>query len=86
VHVYGSPKRELADACSSRGLALHVVPWTADAERRGLSRDAAYLVRPDGYVALADPDCSRAHLGRYLDGRGLRFAPIYRASSAGTAV
>jgi hypothetical protein len=86
VHVYGGPKRELAAACASRGLALHVVPWSADAERAGFSRDAAYLVRPDGYVALADPECSRARLERYLDARGLRFAAIYSASSAGTVV
>ena len=26
----------------------------------GLQRNAAYLVRPDGYVALADPDGSAA--------------------------
>jgi hypothetical protein len=31
-----------------------------------------YLVRPDGYVGLADPDASPANLERYLDSRGMR--------------
>ena len=38
----------------------------------GLARNAAYLVRPDGYVALADPAASAITLQTYLDARGLR--------------
>jgi len=39
--------------------------------RTGLRRDASYLVRPDGYVALADPQGSAAALASYLDTRHL---------------
>jgi 2-polyprenyl-6-methoxyphenol hydroxylase-like FAD-dependent oxidoreductase len=46
VHVYG-------DARPETDLPLHVFPWSAEAEQAGLQRDAAYLVRPDGYVAVA---------------------------------
>jgi len=31
-----------------------------------------YLVRPDGYVGLADPEAGPTKLERYLDDRGLR--------------
>jgi 2-polyprenyl-6-methoxyphenol hydroxylase-like FAD-dependent oxidoreductase len=72
VHVYGAATRELAESCASRGLRLHVFPWTPSAARAGLARDATYLVRPDGHVALADPWHSPAHLERYLDAHGLR--------------
>ena len=73
LHVYGVPARELAAACASRGLRLSVFPWNRSAARAGLSRDASYLVRPDGHVALADPLHGAARLERYLDARGLRF-------------
>ncbi len=33
----------------------HVFNWNAAANDAGLLRDAAYLVRPDGYVGLAMP-------------------------------
>jgi hypothetical protein len=43
--------------------------------RIGLHRDALYLVRPDGYVALADPRGGATTLSSYLDARGLALAP-----------
>ncbi|HYY51251.1 MAG TPA: hypothetical protein VE755_00195, partial [Myxococcales bacterium] len=57
----------------SRGLRLHVFPWSRSAARAGLAPDASYLVRPDGHVALADPARDPAVLERYLDSHGLRF-------------
>ena len=35
--------------------------------RAGLRRNAVYLIRPDGYVALADTDESGAAMTSYLD-------------------
>ncbi|HEY3203484.1 MAG TPA: FAD-dependent monooxygenase [Thermoanaerobaculia bacterium] len=72
VHVYGDPAPELPETCRIRGLALHAFPWSPAAEDAGLRRNALYLVRPDAYVALADPDARPAALERYLDERGLR--------------
>jgi hypothetical protein len=46
LHVYG-------EARPQSDVPLHVFPWSAEAERAGLERNAAYLVRPDGYVAVA---------------------------------
>ena len=37
----------------------------------GIVRDALYLVRPDGYVALAGSPGSGATLSAYLDARNL---------------
>jgi len=73
VHVYGAATRELVASCAARGLRLQVFPWSRSAARAGLARDASYLVRPDGYIALADPLHSPARLERYLDARGFRF-------------
>ena len=37
--------------------------------RAGLRRNAVYLVRPDGYVALADPSGGATTIASYLDAR-----------------
>jgi hypothetical protein len=66
--------------CDGRGLALHTFPWQAAAARAGLARDAVYLVRPDGYVGLADPEAGPGRLERYLDARRLR--PLHAARAA----
>jgi 2-polyprenyl-6-methoxyphenol hydroxylase-like FAD-dependent oxidoreductase len=71
VHVYGEPTPEIAATCRARGLALDVFAWQTDMDRTGLVRNGVYLVRPDGYVALADPDARTVTLETYLDERRL---------------
>jgi 2-polyprenyl-6-methoxyphenol hydroxylase-like FAD-dependent oxidoreductase len=71
VHVYGEPRPGIPELCKRRGLPSHVFPWLPMMPRAGLRRNAVYLVRPDGYVALADPDASASRLEAYLDARGL---------------
>ena len=39
--------------------------------RAGLMQGALYLIRPDGYIGLCDPNAQPATLHRYLDERGL---------------
>jgi 2-polyprenyl-6-methoxyphenol hydroxylase-like FAD-dependent oxidoreductase len=72
VHVYGEAGAGVRETCGQRGLALHTFPWQADAARAGLARDALYLVRPDGYVGLADGSSAPAALEQYLDRRSIR--------------
>jgi 2-polyprenyl-6-methoxyphenol hydroxylase-like FAD-dependent oxidoreductase len=74
VHVYGEPRQGLADACARMGLSLHSFAWTTRMEQSGLERDALYLVRPDGYVALADAESDLERLGRYFAIRGISTA------------
>jgi 2-polyprenyl-6-methoxyphenol hydroxylase-like FAD-dependent oxidoreductase len=71
VHVYGAVAPELIALCGARGLPLHVFSWRPTIARAGLTRNAAYLVRPDGYVALAEPEASAAKLKAYLDEWGV---------------
>ena len=75
VHVYGEPTPDVAAMCRARRLALHVFPWRTEMDRTGLVRNAVYLVRPDGYVALADPDARPVTLQTYLDERRLSIPP-----------
>jgi 2-polyprenyl-6-methoxyphenol hydroxylase-like FAD-dependent oxidoreductase len=69
VHVYGDAAPEVHTACQNHHLPLHVFPWGPAAGRTGLRRDAVYLVRPDGYVALADEGASAAAVSSYLKAR-----------------
>jgi hypothetical protein len=62
VHVYGEPPPGIPELCQRRGLPSHVFPWQPVMGRAGLKRNAVYLVRPDGYVTLADPDASASRL------------------------
>jgi hypothetical protein len=82
VHVYGTAAAGIAEACARRGLALHTYSWHSAASRAGLERGAVYLVRPDGYVGLADPEASPARLESYLDTRSIRPRHEPRASVA----
>jgi 2-polyprenyl-6-methoxyphenol hydroxylase-like FAD-dependent oxidoreductase len=71
VHVYGEPRRGVAEACAELRLPLHVMAWQSEMRRAGFLRGALYLVRPDGYVALADPGSDPRRLSRYFTQRGL---------------
>ena len=65
VHVYGTASADLAHWCAARGVPLHVFGWGPPHEAAGIARDALYLLRPDSYVALADPTGSLQVLERY---------------------
>jgi hypothetical protein len=67
VHVYGETTQELRRICSTRDLQLHIFPWQAGMARAGLRHNAAYLVRPDGYVATVQRETTVGRIGAYLD-------------------
>jgi 2-polyprenyl-6-methoxyphenol hydroxylase-like FAD-dependent oxidoreductase len=69
IHVYGEARPELKALCDERKLPLHVFPWRQEIARTGIRRSSAYLVRPDGYVGLADPEGSATAVRAYLDAR-----------------
>src|SRR3984885_8519112 len=69
VHVYGDAAPEVRTVCQDHKLPLHVFAWGPEAARNGLRRNAVYLVRPDGYVALADAEASANALSSYLTAR-----------------
>jgi len=71
VHVYGRAAPEIQAVCSGQKLPLHVFPWHPGMGRTGLQRNAAYLLRPDGYVALANPEGSAMAVASYLDAHKL---------------
>ena len=72
IHVYGHATPSLKAVCERRKIALQVFLWRSAMGRAGLLRDAVYLVRPDGYVAMADADGSSTAIASYLDERKIK--------------
>jgi hypothetical protein len=72
VHVYGEVGSGVREACVGLGLPLHVFAWKQAMQVAGFKSAAIYLVRPDGYVALADPRADPGGLRQYFDRRGGR--------------
>jgi hypothetical protein len=73
VHVYGEASAALQDVCAAWGVQLREFPWSDAFWRAGFMHDALYLVRPDGHIALAEPNGRAQVLERYLESWG--FAP-----------
>lgn len=71
VHVYGKASLDLIRTCEVARLELRQFPWEPGMRHQGVKQDALYLVRPDGYVALADPNGDAARLTLFLEERKL---------------
>jgi hypothetical protein len=67
VHCYGQPAADLEAACRELSLEYYQFSWRPAMHSVGLRRDAVYLVRPDGHVALADPAPSGARLRSFVE-------------------
>jgi 2-polyprenyl-6-methoxyphenol hydroxylase-like FAD-dependent oxidoreductase len=72
VHVYGEASRDLSKACEDRRVHLQIFEWRAPMGRAGLKRNAAYLIRPDGYIALAVEDGKPTTIDKYLHDKSIR--------------
>jgi hypothetical protein len=53
----------------SAAPAVHVFPWRKQMKRAGFRRNAVYVVRPDGYVGLADRKARTTAVASYLNKR-----------------
>ena len=82
VHVYGDAMPDLKTACDARRLPLHIFPWRHEMVRAGLHRNAIYLVRPDGYVAMANAEGIAAAVTSYLDAHQITPTPDARIGIA----
>jgi 2-polyprenyl-6-methoxyphenol hydroxylase-like FAD-dependent oxidoreductase len=71
VHIYGTADTNLQKQCEDRRLPLHIFPWHLEMGQAGLLQNAIYLVRPDGYVALASPEGNASTIATYFYAREL---------------
>jgi 2-polyprenyl-6-methoxyphenol hydroxylase-like FAD-dependent oxidoreductase len=71
IHVYGDASPGLQALADGRKISLHVFPWNAGMRHAGLARNAAYLIRPDGYIGVADSGGGAAAISAYLSEKNL---------------
>jgi hypothetical protein len=82
MHVYGEASDALRSACAAVALPIEVFAWSAGARSARLQRNAGYVVRPDGYVALViAPDDDAGELTCYAGRFGLRFGGVRNAAA-----
>jgi 2-polyprenyl-6-methoxyphenol hydroxylase-like FAD-dependent oxidoreductase len=74
VHVCGETTQEIQKICAERSLSLHIFPWREEMRPAGFLRDAVYLVRPDGHVALASPAAGAKRVFSFLENAGVKSA------------
>lgn len=72
VEVHGDVRPEIHDWCAVNGAPLHAYRWSRAAKAAGVQEDAVYLLRPDGYVALAQVTGSARALDRFFASRKLK--------------
>jgi hypothetical protein len=66
AHMFGTVPADVATALADRSIALSTRTWSSAVERAGLTRDALYLVRPDGYIGMVLAGPSAAVIKAYL--------------------
>lgn len=77
-------RTEIRAICEQPRLALQVFSWQRQMKRRGLQRNTAYLVRPDGYLAVvAPPDQTEIGMSLSANSDLRRPRAQFRRSSSG---
>ncbi|KAJ6781598.1 hypothetical protein PWT90_06138 [Aphanocladium album] len=66
MHVYGTASEQLASWCKANGLRLTVIEWAPEYASAGITKDAAYLLRPDTYMALIDAKADPKNIENYF--------------------
>lgn len=69
LHVYGTASEQLAAWCKANDLRLTIFEWAAEYGSAGLVKNAAYLLRPDTYIALVDAKSNPRNIEQYFSER-----------------
>jgi 2-polyprenyl-6-methoxyphenol hydroxylase-like FAD-dependent oxidoreductase len=67
LHLYGETTPSLRKFAEKNALALHEVKWTPDVGRSGIQKNSVFLVRPDGYIAVAVTPQEVGKMQAFLD-------------------
>lgn len=54
IQIYGQTHSTFNSVANFRGFKIYEFEWSKSAKALGFAKDAFYLVRPDGYIALCD--------------------------------
>lgn len=74
LHVYGESTPALHQFANAFALPLYEEKWTTDMEKMGIVKNSVFLVRPDGYIAVADNQKNIHNIQSYI--RDYRIIPF----------
>jgi 2-polyprenyl-6-methoxyphenol hydroxylase-like FAD-dependent oxidoreductase len=66
IHIYGAVKSALGLNLRRFDIPTYQFEWNKLAEQRGLSRDALYVVRPDGHIGFISVDQDTRRVENYF--------------------
>lgn len=66
LHVYGNLDPGFHVFVREYGLSLHNFPWKKEMEDVGFKENAAYLIRPDGYISWMSKEQDYQSLAKYI--------------------
>jgi hypothetical protein len=72
AHIYGEATPAMRQLSAQRNLTLQEFSWETSMEQAGLTRNALYLIRPDGYVAVAAAEGQVEALAAFLDAHAIK--------------
>ncbi len=75
IHVYGVASSDLKAWAQQTRIPVHEFEWSEKYGDVGLANGAAYLLRPDTYIALAEPQGSVHAFKKYFADRGITPSP-----------
>lgn len=67
IHIYGRANESFSAVGNFRGFRIYEFEWNKQAAAKGFLKDAFYLIRPDGHIALADAKQNSLNLKKYLN-------------------
>lgn len=67
IHVYGKAKPALREFAKASAYPFYEFPWKEKMKVAGMGRDSMYLIRPDGYVALANAGQEVEKIKSFID-------------------
>ena len=67
IQIYGRVHSNFNSVANFRGFRIYEFEWGVMAEEAGFAKDAFYLVRPDGHIALCDLQQNPSVLKQYLN-------------------
>jgi 2-polyprenyl-6-methoxyphenol hydroxylase-like FAD-dependent oxidoreductase len=76
IHVYGEEPPEIRGWCEHNGIVFHAFTWDPKYKKAGFTEGAAYVLRPDTYIALADAHPTSASLENYFNTIGWVNKPV----------
>jgi 2-polyprenyl-6-methoxyphenol hydroxylase-like FAD-dependent oxidoreductase len=77
LHMYDGPQPELFEWCQRKNIRLVVFDWDKRCGDVGFKKDAAYLIRPDHYIAgIFDGYSVLSKLNGYFSTHGLICHPL----------